>query len=89
MATAEAAEQDVLGQSFEFAIPAGDVQAAAAAFTSTTRINTVMGLDSIGAIQSPGVSGRMTADAALRALLTGTGLSARYESGRVVFEVAR
>lgn len=88
-ATAAEACQDLLGQSFDFAVPAGPLDAAATAFTSVTRIKVVFGLDSIGGIHSPGASGRLTADAALRAMLAGTGLSARFESGRVVFEIAR
>ncbi|MGE0392674.1 MAG: TonB-dependent siderophore receptor [Vicinamibacterales bacterium] len=88
-AAASEGSQDVLGQAFEFAVPAGPLDAAAAAFTAATRINVVFGLDSIGSIHSPGASGRLTADAALRVMLAGTGLSARFESGRVVFEVAR
>ncbi len=83
------ANQDVLAQSFDFAVPAGPLDAAAAAFAAATRVNVVFGLDSIGSIHSPGASGRLTADAALRAMLAGTGLSARFESGRVVVEVAR
>ncbi len=88
-ALAAPAEQDVLGASFDFTIPAGPLDEAAKAFTAATRITVVLGMDSIGMIQSPGATGRLTADAALRALLAGTGISARFEAGRVVFEVSR
>jgi len=78
-----------LRQPRDFTIPAGTLADVVAAFTAATRIDVHMGLDSIGTIHSPGVSGRMAADDALRALLLGTGISARIEqSGRVVLEVS-
>ena len=58
-------------------LPAGALDATLAAFERETRIRVDAGripADTLSMMQSPGVRGELTGDAALTALLTGTGL---------------
>ncbi|MBY8823343.1 TonB-dependent siderophore receptor [Sphingomonas colocasiae] len=75
IALPQAAHAQAAAQSFS--IPAGDLRAALQAFSSSTGIQLVYSSDLVAGKHSPGVSGEMTAQAALARLLAGTGLSAR------------
>ncbi|MBY8823332.1 TonB-dependent siderophore receptor [Sphingomonas colocasiae] len=75
IALPQAAHAQPAAQSFS--IPAGDLRAALQAFSSSTGIQLVYSSDLVVGKRSSGVSGEMTAQAALARLLAGTGLSAR------------
>lgn len=66
-----------LTDEFQFEIPAGPLSMVLPMFESATKMTVSLALETIGAIQSPGVTGRMTAAAALQVLLAGTGVVAR------------
>ena len=53
-------------------------------FEHATGINVTLATTSIGSIYSPGVSGRFTAEQALRAMVTGTGIRFRVTSPTMV-----
>ncbi|MEO7275885.1 MAG: TonB-dependent siderophore receptor [Vicinamibacterales bacterium] len=65
---------------YRFAIPAGPLSDVIAAFSQATGLQVGLALDSIGSIQSPGVSGPWSADQALRAILANTGVRFRMRS---------
>jgi catecholate siderophore receptor len=50
------------------------------AFQRASGVQVSLALDSIGAIQSPGVSGRLSAERALQQILSGTGLTATFSA---------
>jgi catecholate siderophore receptor len=63
-----------------FEILAGSLDDVLKAFERVTGIAVTLQIDSIGTIQSPGVSGFLDAPRALDELLVGTGLRARFQS---------
>ena len=74
---------------YRFAIPAGPLAEVLRAFERVTGTTVTLGIDAIGTIQSPGVSGSLTTEQALRAMLVGT--SVRYRltaSTSAVLELA-
>src|SRR5688572_2461961 len=60
-----------------FDIQAGPLNDVIAAFQTATGAKVTLALDSIGQIQSPGVTGRLTPERALQTLLAGTSLAFR------------
>jgi catecholate siderophore receptor len=73
-----------------FDIPAGPLDAALRAFEAATALSVLVQLpaDTIGMMESPGVSGTFTVQAALDALLEGTSLSGtRTDNGSIVVDV--
>jgi catecholate siderophore receptor len=63
-----------------FDIRPGPLDDVLAAFEATTGVTFVLGVESIGSIQSPGVAGTFTTSDALRALLEGTNVTFRFTS---------
>jgi catecholate siderophore receptor len=63
-----------------FDIPAGPLSDALPAFERVSGIRITLDLQSIGSLQSPGVTGTFTVSQALSALLGGTGVRARFTS---------
>ena len=61
-----------------FAIAAGPVADVIKVFQQATGLSIQLALDSIGAIQSPGVTGVFTIEGALQEMLAGTGLAFRF-----------
>ena len=61
-------------------IPAGPLADVLRAFERVTGTTVTLAIDSIGTIQSPGVSGSLTAEQALRAMLVGTSVRYRLTS---------
>ncbi len=62
----------------DFAIPRQPLDAALTAFSAATRLQVLVPGDMVRGVVSPGVSGNLTAADALRGLLAGTGLAARF-----------
>jgi catecholate siderophore receptor len=74
---------------YRFDIPAGPLAEVLRAFERVTGTTVTLGLDAIGTIQSPGVSGSLTAEQALRAMLVGTSVRYRLTAQRsAVLELA-
>jgi catecholate siderophore receptor len=74
---------------YRFDIPAGPLSEVLRAFERVTGMSVTLGLDSIGIIQSPGVSGSLNAEQALRALVVGTSVRLRLTSSTsAVLELA-
>ena len=65
-------------------IPAGPLSDAIPAFERVSGVRVTLDLATIGSLQSPGVSGVLTVPQALGALLTGTGVRARFTSATAV-----
>jgi catecholate siderophore receptor len=63
-----------------FDIPPAILSEALAAFTASTQIH--VDLNGLGGMQSPGVTGLYTPEEALKKLLAGTGLAARFQSAQ-------
>jgi catecholate siderophore receptor len=63
-----------------FDIPAGPLSDVLNAFARVTGMHVALDIQSIGVIQSPGVSGALTPEQALQALLTGTSVRFRLTS---------
>ncbi len=70
-----------------FEIPKGRLQDVAKAFEAATGRRVVFDNDDLLDIGSPGISGQMTVDAALRQMLAETGVSARSEGAAIFLEV--
>jgi catecholate siderophore receptor len=62
----------------QFNIAAGPLSDVLSAFQQATGVKVSLALASIGSIQSPGVSGRLTTERALQQLLTGTAVAFRF-----------
>lgn len=69
---------------YTFAIPAGPLDAALAAFEQTTGLTVKVAPGAISGFASPGVSGVFSADRALVELLAGTGIFHRFTDARTV-----
>ncbi|MES1243399.1 MAG: TonB-dependent siderophore receptor [Acidobacteriota bacterium] len=69
---------------YRFDIPPGPLDRVLAAFEEKTGIDVEAASAEIGSVASPGVSGVLTADQALRTLLRDTGVSARVTGERTV-----
>jgi len=70
--------------SADFNIPAGDLEAALNAYTSTTGVDLIVATDAIKGVRTRGAMGSISADAALSRLLAGTGFQAqRQPSGAI------
>jgi catecholate siderophore receptor len=67
-----------------FAIPAGPLGAAVVAFEAAASVRVSLTADFLRDLPCPGVSGVFTAEQALRRLLEGTGVSARWSSADAV-----
>jgi len=72
---------------FRLDLPAGMLEDVVATFTRVTGIAIVFANPDIGIIQSPGVSGTMTAEAAMTALLMGTSVRATFSVQGVTLEI--
>ena len=75
---AEERAQTAPAPTFLFDLPAGMLEDVAALFTRVTGIAITFANPDIAIIQSPGVSGTMTAEAAMTALLMGTSVRAAF-----------
>ena len=74
---------------YRFSIPAGPLADVLRAFERVTGTTVTLGLDSLGTIQTPGVSGSLTTEQAQRAMLVGTSIRYRLiSSTSAVLEVA-
>jgi len=71
-------------QELRFQIPAGDLGQALDAYIHQSGRQLIYRVDDVRGISSPGVQGAMSADAALTALLSGTGFSSRSDSSGAV-----
>lgn len=72
------------GQTREFNIPAGELHRALSAFTRQSRLQIIYRVDQVRGARTNGVRGRMQAEAALDALLAGSGFTAhRDRSGAI------
>jgi catecholate siderophore receptor len=72
----------------QFNIQPGPLDDVVAAFQAATGAKVTLGLDSIGQIQSPGVTGRLTPERALQTMLAGTSLAFRTTApGQFTIEV--
>jgi catecholate siderophore receptor len=78
------------GEVRRFEIPAGSLANVLRAFEHITGIRVMVTIDSLGAIPSAGVSGSLTPEQALRAIVGGTDLQVRFTSETTaVIELAR
>jgi hemoglobin/transferrin/lactoferrin receptor protein len=73
-------------EAHDFVIPAGPLDDALTAFAQQSGLEVGATTDDIRAAASPGVSGQLTAEAALARLLAGTGFTGRLRGGRVTIE---
>ena len=74
---------------YRFSVPAGPLTDVLRAFETVTGARVTLALDAIGTIQSPGVTGSLTTEQALRALLEGTSIRYRLTSSTsAVLELA-
>ena len=80
MAAAQAPTAASQAGAVQFNIQAGPLSDVLAAFQTATGTKVMMAVDSIGQIQSPGVTGRLTPDRALQMLLAGTSLVFRTDA---------
>ena len=68
----------------DFNIPAGDLESALNAYTSTTGVDLIVATDAIRGVRTRGAVGAISPDAALSRLLSGTGFHAqRQPSGAI------
>src|SRR5262245_47612217 len=70
---------------FQFSIPAGPLSEVLAAFERATGVKVTLAIDTIGSVQSPGVSGTLTIEQALQAIVAGTGVQFRMTSASAAF----
>jgi catecholate siderophore receptor len=81
--------QGQASSTYRFQIPAGPLTDVLDAFQRVTRMRVTPAIESLGSIQSPGVSGVLTLEQALRAIVTGTNLRFRLTSSTsAVLELA-
>jgi catecholate siderophore receptor len=73
----------------QFAIAPGSLEVVLAEFEQTTGIKAVLVMPELAVIQSPGVSGRLTPNAAMTMLLQGTSVQATLKDGRFDLTVER
>ena len=69
----------------DFDIPAGSIRSVMDAFAKKTGLEVTVENDSLLAVASPGVSGSITIEQALKRLLEGTGISYAFRDARHVF----
>jgi len=81
-----AAQQAEQARARDFAIAAGPLGEALIAFGQQAGVQIDAPDDAVRAAASPGVSGRLTAEAALARLLAGTGFTGRLRGDRVTIE---
>ena len=90
-AQAQAAAQEGLQAQAQatqrFDIPAGQLQVVAVAFTRATGLPVIFSNPDLGLIESPGVSGNMTREAALTALLQGTSVRGAFSQQGVTLDI--
>ena len=67
-----------------FNIPAGSLESVLATFQKTSGLQVVIPNDGMRTLPSPGVSGRYSAEQALREILRGTGVSYRFSDKQTV-----
>ena len=73
----------------QFSIPPGSLAGVLAEFERLTGVTAVLAMPELGLIPSPGVSGRLTPNAAMAALLQGTSVQATLMDGRFDLTVDR
>src|SRR5690242_15018640 len=72
----------------DFNIPAGDLESALNAYTSTTGVDLVVSTDAIKGVRTRGAIGAISPDAALSRLLSGTGFHAQRQPSGAIAIVA-
>jgi iron complex outermembrane receptor protein len=72
-----------------FSIPAGDLNAALSDYSQTTGVQLIVSADAVRGVRTRGVTGELSAEAALTRILVGTGFVVRLESGAAVIVPAR
>jgi len=73
-----------------FEIAAGELSAVLRTFTTASGIRVTLAIDSLGSLYSPGVTGTLTAEEALNAVLDGLGLAFRFTApDAVTIDLAR
>ena len=88
VAAAQAPATAAQASTVEFNIQPGPLDDVIAAFQAATGVKVTLGLDSLGQIQSPGVTGRLTPERAVQTMLAGTSLAFRATSpGHFTIEV--
>lgn len=75
---------EIVQRSFTFAIAGQKLSAALVQYTAVTGVDLVFDGEIADKLQSPGATGAMTAEQALRRLLAGTGLGYRFSSASTV-----
>jgi len=79
-----AISQPANAQNATYNIPAGDLKVALDTYSAQSNSEIIYKVDQVRGVRSPGVRGAMSAEAALNAVLAGTGFAARrYASGAV------
>ena len=68
----------------QFDIPAGTLESVLAEFQKTSDIQVIIPNDAMRSLSSPGVVGRYSPEQALRAILSGTGVSYRFTDKKTV-----
>jgi iron complex outermembrane receptor protein len=84
VAQAAPAEAEIAQRSFDFAIPAQKLSSALVQYTALTGVDLVFDGGNADTLQSPGATGTMTAEQALRRLLAGTNLTFRFTNANTV-----
>ncbi len=84
MAGASALALATAASAGSFDIPGGDLKSALDAYAQQTGVSLVVSEDSLKGVQTKGVRGNLSDDAALSRILTGTGFSIRHHSGSAV-----
>ena len=88
IAAAQAPATAAQASTVQFNIQPGPLDDVIAAFQAATGVKVTLGLDSLGQIQSPGVTGRLTPERAVQTMLAGTSLAFRATSpGHFTIEV--
>ncbi|HVT25268.1 MAG TPA: TonB-dependent receptor plug domain-containing protein, partial [Rhizomicrobium sp.] len=72
----------------DFNIPAGDLESALNAYTSTTGVDLIVATDAIKGVRTKGAMGSISPDAALSRLLSGTGFHAQRQPSGAIAIVA-
>ncbi len=72
-----------------FAIPAGDLNAALSDYSAATGVQLIVSADAVRGVRTRGAQGELSAEAALTHILSGTGFVARHESGAAIIVPAR
>jgi iron complex outermembrane receptor protein len=72
-----------------YAIPAGDLNTALSAYSATTGVQLIVSADAVRGVRTGGVTGDLSANAALTRILAGTGFVAHHNDSAVVIVPGR